>query len=39
MDIFDQGIIEFWAAMSEAEVEYIMVGGFAVNAHRFKRAT
>jgi hypothetical protein len=39
MDILDEGILDFWAAMSKAGVRYIMVGGFAVNVHGFIRAT
>ena len=39
MDIFDQGIIEFWKALAQYSVRYITVGGFATNLHGYQRYT
>ena len=35
----DDDIIIFWKALHKYEVEYILVGGFAVNFHGFARNT
>ncbi len=39
MDIFDEEILNFWKALQEHGVKYIMVGGFAVNLHGYQRFT
>ncbi|RYU92213.1 hypothetical protein EWM62_01910 [Mucilaginibacter terrigena] len=36
MDIFDKDILSFWKALRENNVQYIVVGGFAVNLHGFQ---
>ena len=39
MDIFDEEILKFWAALQSCQVRYIMVGGYATNLHGFSRYT
>ncbi len=39
MDIFDEEILSLWKSLSRENVEYIMVGGFAINLHGFQRTT
>ena len=39
MDILDNDLINFWKSLNQYEVQYIMIGGFAVNLHGFSRAT
>jgi len=39
VDIFDEGILNFWKALEEFNVKYIMVGGYATNLHGFQRFT
>ncbi len=39
MDIFDEEILNFWKALRDARVEYILVGGFATNFHGYQRFT
>lgn len=39
MDIFDEEILKFWAALQKDEVRYIMVGGYAANLHGYQRYT
>jgi len=39
VDIFDEDIINFWKALQENQVSYIMVGGYATNLHGFQRFT
>lgn len=39
MDIFDEEILKFWAALQHQGVRYIMVGGYATNLHGFQRYT
>jgi hypothetical protein len=39
MDIFDEEILKFWAALQNQAVKYIMVGGYANNLHGFQRYT
>ena len=39
MDVMDEGLIEFWKALNRHNVQYIMVGGFAVTMNGFIRAT
>jgi hypothetical protein len=39
MDIFDETILNFWRALKNNGVRYIMIGGFATNMHGFQRYT
>jgi len=39
MDILDEDLLKFWAGLNKDHVQYIMVGGFAVNLHGHTRAT
>lgn len=39
MDIFDEEILNFWKALEEFSVKYILVGGFAINLHGYQRFT
>jgi hypothetical protein len=39
VDIFDKDIIDFWKALKINKVQYIVVGGYAVNLHGFKCIT
>lgn len=39
MDVFDEGILNFWRALREYKVQYIMVGGYAANLHGYQRFT
>lgn len=39
MDIFDEEILNFWKALQDYHVDYIMVGGYATNLHGYQRFT
>ncbi|MBX3255979.1 MAG: nucleotidyltransferase [Chitinophagaceae bacterium] len=39
MDIFDEVILDFWRALQNNAVRYIMVGGYAANLHGYHRFT
>lgn len=39
MDIFDETILSFWKALQENHVQYIMIGGYAINLHGYQRFT
>lgn len=39
MDIMDEELLQFWRILNRHQVQYIMVGGFAVNMHGYIRAT
>lgn len=39
MDEFDKEIWEFWKALQNNNVKYIMVGGYAINLHGYQRYT
>lgn len=39
MDIFDEDILNFWKALQDHDVKYIMVGGYAINLHGYQRYT
>jgi hypothetical protein len=39
MDVLDEGVLRFWKLMNQHNVQYIMVGGFAVNLHGYARTT
>jgi len=38
-NVFYQEFLEFIKALNENEVEYLIIGGFAVGFHRYSRAT
>ncbi len=39
MDIYDDEFITLWSTLAKYNVRYIMIGGFAVNLHKFYRTT
>jgi hypothetical protein len=39
VDIFDEDIINFWKALQEHHVQYILIGGYAINLHGYQRFT
>jgi len=39
VDIFDEVILNFWRALQNKTVRYIMVGGYAANLHGYHRFT
>ena len=39
MDFLDEDLIQFWTILNKYSVQYIMVGGFAVNLYGYTRAT
>lgn len=39
MDIFDEAILSFWKALQDNEVQYILIGGYAINLHGYERFT
>jgi hypothetical protein len=39
VDIFDEEILNFWKALQDHHVQYIMVGGYATNLHGYQRFT
>lgn len=39
MDLFDEEILNFWRALQQQNVLYIMVGGYATNLHGYQRFT
>lgn len=39
MDIFDEEILKFWKALQDHQVQYIMIGGYAMNLHGYQRFT
>jgi hypothetical protein len=39
MDILDEDLLNFWRTLNNCKVQYIMVGGFAVNLYGYTRAT
>jgi predicted nucleotidyltransferase len=39
VDDFDKEIWEFWKALQNNNVKYIMVGGYAINLHGYQRYT
>jgi len=38
-NIFNQDFIEFLQALNDAEVKYVLVGGYAVILHGYNRST
>ncbi|MFY7840123.1 MAG: hypothetical protein ACOVP7_07590 [Lacibacter sp.] len=39
MDVYNDNLLLFWQSLNNNHVQYIMVGGFAVNMHGYMRAT
>jgi hypothetical protein len=39
VDIFDEEILNFWKALQNQAVQYILVGGYAINFHGYQRFT
>jgi predicted nucleotidyltransferase len=39
VDIFDEEILNFWKALQDQSVKYILVGGYAINFHGYQRFT
>lgn len=39
MDVFDEDLLLLWSSLSETNVRYLMVGGFAVTMHGYARGT
>jgi hypothetical protein len=39
VDVFDEEILNFWKALQENNVQYILVGGYAINLHGYQRFT
>jgi len=39
MDVFDKDLLLFWKLLTDNQVAYIMVGGFAVAMHGYARST
>jgi predicted nucleotidyltransferase len=39
VDIFDEDILNFWKALGDNAVEYILIGGYAINFHGYQRFT
>jgi len=39
VDIFDEEILSFWKALQDQNVEYILIGGYAINFHGYQRFT
>jgi len=39
VDVFDEEILNFWKALQDNNVQYILVGGYAINLHGYQRFT
>jgi predicted nucleotidyltransferase len=39
VDIFDEAVLNFWKALQNHKVQYIMIGGYAINLHGYQRFT
>lgn len=39
MDVFDEDLLNFWKALYDHEVEYLLIGGYAINFHGYQRFT
>jgi hypothetical protein len=39
VDVFDEEILNFWKALQDNQVQYILVGGYAINLHGYQRFT
>jgi hypothetical protein len=39
VDVFDEEVLNFWKALQDNHVEYILIGGYAINLHGYQRFT
>jgi hypothetical protein len=39
VDVFDEEILNFWKALQDCKVRYILIGGYAANLHGYQRFT
>jgi predicted nucleotidyltransferase len=39
VDVFDENLLAFWKALQQNKVQYILIGGYAINFHGFQRFT
>lgn len=39
MEIMDEHLLKFWQSLNHLGINYIMVGGVAVNLHGYSRVT
>lgn len=39
MDVFDEELVEFWRSLIQNNVDFMMVGGIAINLHGYNRTT
>jgi predicted nucleotidyltransferase len=39
VDVFDEEILNFWKSLQDHNVQYIMIGGYAINLHGYQRFT
>lgn len=39
MDAFDNDLLQFWKALHNNDVEYLLIGGYAINFHGYQRFT
>ncbi|QEC77753.1 nucleotidyltransferase [Mucilaginibacter ginsenosidivorax] len=39
MDVFDEEIVNFWKALQNHHVQYILIGGYAINFYGYLRFT
>ncbi|MEI8279089.1 MAG: hypothetical protein WCG87_04945 [Bacteroidota bacterium] len=39
MDVLNDSLLKFWKCLNEHDVQYIMIGGFAIRFHGFNRST
>ncbi|WP_419699230.1 nucleotidyltransferase [Mucilaginibacter sp. NFX135] len=39
MDVFDEDILSFWKSLQNHQVQYILIGGYAINMHGYQRFT
>jgi hypothetical protein len=39
VDVFDENLLAFWRSLQQNKVQYILIGGYAINFHGFQRFT
>src|SRR5690606_17714263 len=39
MDVLNEDLLKFWKQLNDNQVQYIMIGGFAIRFHGFNRNT
>jgi predicted nucleotidyltransferase len=39
VNVFDEEVINFWKALQDNNVQYILIGGYAINFHGYHRFT